>query len=98
MLSLDEDIPYGYYPLLLRIYDNGGYSGINEIRVHYCNCVFPSDCSNLSSDVAVDRVSSEEVPYQAPNEGGFGAMAILGTMMGTMIAMGEYTYVLKMKC
>nr|XP_056710905.1 desmocollin-2-like [Euleptes europaea] len=88
LLSLDEDIPYGYYPLLLRIYDNGGYSGIKEIRVHYCNCVLPSDCPDDSSDIAVDRITPEGVTYQPPSEGGVGALGIVSAMMGTMLTMG----------
>ncbi|XP_015270041.1 PREDICTED: desmocollin-2-like [Gekko japonicus] len=89
LLSLDEDLPYGYYKLLIRTYDNGGNSGISEIRVHYCNCVFPSDCSDLSSDISADRVSTEDVQYQAPGGGGsFGPWAIFSTVLGTMLSMG----------
>uniref|UniRef100_A0ACB8FD79 Uncharacterized protein n=1 Tax=Sphaerodactylus townsendi TaxID=933632 RepID=A0ACB8FD79_9SAUR len=88
LLSLDEDIPFGNYTLLLRAYDNGGYSGINEIRVRYCNCVFPSDCSDVSSGAVVERAVPEGVTYQNPGEAGFGPLAIVSTMMGTMLTMG----------
>ncbi|KAJ7338772.1 hypothetical protein JRQ81_012674 [Phrynocephalus forsythii] len=68
LLSLMEDIDYGSYPMTLRIYDNGGNNGLSEITIHYCDCVIPSECSELSEEAAVGRGPLETPVDRSPFE------------------------------
>ncbi|XP_016850633.1 desmocollin-1 [Anolis carolinensis] len=81
------DIDYGHYPILLRVYDNGGSSGTSEIMIHYCDCVIPSECVSQLSPVvplnaAVDSTYAEYstsfVPWGAVSTVFGSALLMLG--------------------
>uniref|UniRef100_A0A8D0C6F7 Cadherin domain-containing protein n=1 Tax=Salvator merianae TaxID=96440 RepID=A0A8D0C6F7_SALMN len=78
-----EDIEYGYYPIHLRIYDNEGNSGINEIIVHFCNCVIPIDCEEHNINSTVDRAPSE-IPVDTD---------IAGVVLGSLMTVGKFMFV-----
>uniref|UniRef100_A0A8C5SQA9 Cadherin domain-containing protein n=1 Tax=Laticauda laticaudata TaxID=8630 RepID=A0A8C5SQA9_LATLA len=52
LLSLVEDIDYGYHYILLRIC-NGESIRKSEILVHYCDCAIPSNCSKSATNISM---------------------------------------------
>uniref|UniRef100_A0ABM5GDD1 Desmocollin-1-like n=1 Tax=Pogona vitticeps TaxID=103695 RepID=A0ABM5GDD1_9SAUR len=87
LISLMEDIDYGYYTITIRIYDNGGNNGISEITIHYCDCIIPSDCSD---NIAVDRdpldTPADRSPYSLLTTSAFFPWGALG--LGSVLMMG----------
>ncbi|XP_053104476.1 desmocollin-1-like [Hemicordylus capensis] len=84
LLSLEEDINYGFYRILLRIYDNGGNSGISEVTVHYCNCVISSECSERSTDIPLD-FPVDRRPSEEASNASFSPWAILASVLGSIL-------------
>lgn len=94
LLSLEEDINYGNYTIVLKIFDNEGYSGINEIMLHYCNCVIPSECVEPSADILVHGVPLEipvaSRPLQETSGAAFGIWPIAATVLGSLLLLCKY--------
>lgn len=92
MLSLEEDINYGNYTIILKIFDNEGYSGINEITLRYCNCVISSECFEPKEDIPVesDSLDIPVVTLQETSGAGFGMWPIAGTVMGSLLLLSKY--------
>uniref|UniRef100_A0A8C6Y202 Cadherin domain-containing protein n=1 Tax=Naja naja TaxID=35670 RepID=A0A8C6Y202_NAJNA len=55
LLSLVEDIDYGYHYILLRIC-YGESIRKSEILVHYCDCAIPSNCSKSTTNMSMAPV------------------------------------------
>ncbi|KAH0617756.1 hypothetical protein JD844_016309 [Phrynosoma platyrhinos] len=84
LISPTEDIDYGYYTIVLRIYDNGGTSGTSKIVIHYCDCIIPSECPSQFSplNAPVDRSPSEVVYSTA-----FVPWGLVSTVFGSLLLM-----------
>ncbi|KAG8133550.1 hypothetical protein E2320_011328 [Naja naja] len=80
LLSLVEDIDYGYHYILLRIC-YGESIRKSEILVHYCDCAIPSNCSksttNMSMGYSPSDIQVERTPAAAPVLGAWSIPAMV---------------------
>ncbi|XP_026526058.1 desmocollin-1-like [Notechis scutatus] len=90
LLSLVEDIDYGYHYILLRIC-NGESIRKSEILVHYCDCAIPSNCSKSATNISMGYSPSDIQVERTPAASSLlGAWSIPAMVMGSLAMLSGF--------
>ncbi|OPJ83401.1 desmocollin-1 isoform X1 [Patagioenas fasciata] len=71
-LSPKGDIPFGIYDIPVSVTDNGGKVGETHVKVNYCDCMTPTECSGNTRELREGSVT-------------LGIWAILAMILGSLL-------------